>query len=76
MRMVLVSLEYLSEQLKEENCQNNTNFWWYKAVKIFKMLEIKNSDTQTNFCQSFSASELLDLPWKTVNRRFRDVAQF
>jgi hypothetical protein len=70
------TVAWIFKRAKGRHCRNNT--WTFDALKLeklFEMLEIKTVIHRL-ICQSFSASRVLDLPWKTLNRRFRRVAQF
>jgi hypothetical protein len=74
MGILLLSFEFLSER-RIKIAKTIQTFDAIKPEKWFKMLEIKTVIHRL-ICQSFSASGLLDLPRKTLNRRFRRVAQF
>jgi hypothetical protein len=68
------TVAWIFKRAKEPNCQNNVQtFDAIKPEKLFKIVEIKKTVTHRLTCQSFSACGLLDLPWKTANRRFRRV---
>jgi hypothetical protein len=68
------TVAWIFKRAKEQHCQNNIQtFDAIKPEKLFKIMENKKTVIDRLICRSFSASGLLDLPWRTVNRRFHRV---